>query len=217
VIIPILVTAPPEAEITNILSVAEFKIHERISFSTEDQYIEDCIKDAFDFLAGPEGWLNRSVLDTTWKVLLPSFPSRFEFPKPPFKGITKIRYRDTSNVWQTIHDQGTSPTLNSLLFDEVTSGLLGRMELAYDQSWPDTYSRSEAVEITYTAGYGGGAEVKIRCKGIYRSIRLLAGHLFQTREETYAEPRLVKVNRKIEMGLEKLAGRYRVPNNHGPV
>lgn len=222
--------APSSAEILALLSVAELKANERIVHSAEDTIFEDCILEAYDWLAGASGWLGRSVLTETWTCKLPGFQA-IEFgsdsssrptiewvdtgvillPRPALASLVSVKYRDEDNVLTTLSDASVSPPVTSSVFHVVTGGTFGMLALASGEEWPVTYDRPDAVEIKYTTGFGNGAAVKATHRSLVKALKLLAGDFYQNREATYAEPRLVQVNRAIINGVEKLAGQYRVP------
>jgi uncharacterized phiE125 gp8 family phage protein len=201
----VLATPPSTAEILNIVSVAELKAEQRVTHSLEDAAIQAAIEDAYGFLDGRNGWLNRSILTQTWKLYLPAFADRMELPFPPLSSVTQVRYRDTANAWQV---------LDTSVYVVVAGEFVPYLALADGQSWPETYVHPEAVEATYVAGYGLGAAVKAGAFGIRRGIKLLAGHFYRNREATLAEPRMVTLSRRLELGLEEVAGMFRIPNSH---
>lgn len=221
----VVVTPPSEAEILGVLSVAELKLNMRVTHSVEDNVFKDAILAAYDWLAGPEvGWLNRTLLTTTYKLTLPGFvkeetysnstiggpatrlvpTSVVEIPLPPLAAVSGVTYLLN----------GVATTLDPAGYVVTKSNLFGTVGLAYDSSWPSTIdTHPEAVEISFTAGYGNAAVVKAKY-GIRQALKLLAGDAYRNREDTYAEPRLVAVNRKIINGVTRYAGRYRIENKH---
>jgi len=221
----VVVTPPSEAEILGVLSVAELKLNMRVSHNVEDDVFKACILAAYDWLAGPEfGWLNRTLLTTTYKLTLPGFvkeetysnrdtggpatrlvpTSVIEIPMPPLASVQTVKY---------LLD-GVQTTFDAADYVVTTSSLFGMVSLAYESLWPTTIdTHPEAVEIAFTAGYGNAAAVKLKY-GIVQALKLLAGDAYRNREDTYAEPRLVAVNRKIINGVTRYAGRYRIENRH---
>lgn len=218
------VTRPTEADILALVSVAEMKKSLRITHSAEDDLIGYYILAAYDWLANPEnGWLNRSLITQTLKATLPGWvksqvysengipmkrwvPTNIiELPLPPLVSVQSVKYL-------------ASAVLETLATDQYVTNIMplkGRIERASGVTWPTGLdTNSNAVEIAYTAGYGTGAQVKALCPGIPHAIRLLAGDAYHNREDTYAEPRLVAVNRKIINGVTRYAGRYRINNRY---
>lgn len=215
--------APDQAEILNIVSVAGLKANLRIQHTNEDAFIQDCLLEAYDFFDGPDGWLRRAIITQTWQMSLPGFMSRqfysdngkpmyrwvpsscIEIPVPPLQSVTSIGYMV----------DGSYETLPTSSYDVVTGTLFGTVSLKSGMSWPTGIDTSPAaVRIEFVAGYGNGAAVLEQARGIAKCIKLLASDAFRNREDTYAEPRLVAVNRKIINGLERFGGRYRIRNDH---
>lgn len=225
--------APTSSEILALLSVTTMKDNLKISNSAEDTVIQDSILEAYDWLAGEQGWLGRSVLTETWVLTLPGFMNEklgsdatsaptsewveadvLEVRRGRMVALRKIRYRDEDGDWQTLYDATVSPAVTSDRFHVVTGGTFGRLVLANGKTWPTTQKGNpEAVEITFTAGYGAAAAVLANQKALVKALKLLAGDFYRNREDTYAEPRLVEVPRKIVNGVERIAGQFRIPRS----
>lgn len=221
-----LVTSPTEAEILSLLSIAQLKDNLRITHSYEDEVAKECILAAYDWLANPEyGWLNRSVLTQTLKMTLPGFQKQqvytssliggpatkwvatntIELPRPVLRTVTSVKYLSSA----------AQSTLDPAGYVVTTDSLVGTITLASGASWPTSIDTNPgAVEIVYTAGFGDAAYVRRNYRGIVQALKLLASDAFRNREDTYAEPRLVAVNRKIVNGVIRYAGRYQIKNNY---
>lgn len=218
-----IVTRPTKAEILALLPTATLKANQRIIHSKEDALLEDAIVEAYDWLAGENGWLNRSVLTTSWKLTLPMFgkqvsrlsygrpvyvweqSSSIVLPRPPLVTVTSIKYLV----------DGVQTTLATDQYVVDTSGLHGVVHLADGEDWPDDVdTHPEAVEIIFSAGYGTGAEVAAAHPGIVRGLKTLAGDYFKHREDTFTDIRMVEIDRKVINGVTRSAGRYRIVNSH---
>jgi uncharacterized phiE125 gp8 family phage protein len=198
------VTAPDEAQILAILSVADFKAEHRIRHSVEDARIQDCIKEAYYRLDGPAGALNRAILTQSWKGVVDRFDDYIELPLPVLQSVTQIRYRDTDGTWQV---------LSTSYYGVDLYGLFGTIYRKKDQAWPAVYEEPGSVEISFTAGWGTGANVLAAANGIRKALKLLAGHFYLNPSPTFVEPRLVEVPRKIWYGLDYVLGQYRINND----
>lgn len=196
-------TPPDEAEILNILSVSTFKAEHRITNNAENTRIEHAIKEAYHRLDGPSGWLNRAVLTQTWKGVLERWDDRIEIPLPVLQSVDSIRYRAQAD--------GAWTVLSTDVYGIDLYGLVGKVYRKKDQSWPDVYSDEPgAIEITFTAGWGTGAQVLAAAPGMRKALKLLAGHYFYNPTPTFVEPRLVEVPRKIHYGLVHTLGALRI-------
>lgn len=217
-----LITAPSEAEILELVSVADLKENLRIVHTKEENLIRECILEAYAWLDGRYGWLNRAILTQEWELTNPGFTVRQSYSDE--RGMPQYRYVPTNVMEIPLSPLGevlsvgyvtggVSTVLPGESYTVRTSPLVGTISRAANVSWPQIDSGSD-VTIRFKAGWGDAAAVKANARGIIKAIRLLASDTYRNREDTYAEPRLVAVNRKIMNGLERTAGRYRIVNNH---
>lgn len=205
-----LVQGPTEEEILALLPVKDLKAHERIFHSHEDDVLKDCILEAFATIHGRNGVLNRSILTSTWRAWYGSFCDKIELPLSPLIEVDAVNYMayDSNGV-------PAEQELQASGFEAVAGGLIGYVRRPSGISWPHTARVDRAVSIEFTAGYGSAAQMDVVTRSDFRRcLKILAGHYFQNREATYAEPRLVMVNRKLEFGLDWFIARYRVPADH---
>lgn len=198
-------TAVTEAEILNILSVADLKREVRRTDASEDTKFQDAIEEAYYRLDGPLGWLNRSILAQQWVGVVDLFDDKIEIPLPPTKQVDQIRYRDENGTWQV---------LSTDVYGESLYGLVGFIYRKKDQTWPDIHTDPGSVEITFTAGYEDGATVLANMRGIRKALKLLAGHYFHNPLPTFAEPRTIEVPREVMWGLKNAIGQYQIVNDH---
>lgn len=219
------VTPPLKADILKIVSVAQLKAQLRVTNTQEDAIAEASILAAYDWLANPvNGWLNRALITTTLKATLPGWvkpevysstetggpavkyvpASVIELPMPPLQSVSGITY---------LADE-VEETLAPADYVVARNGAFGKIWRATGATWPTVDVHPESVAITFIAGYGDGDATRDACPGIVQAIKLLAADAFRNREDTYAEPRLVAVNRKIMNGVQFYAGRYRFMNRY---
>lgn len=110
------------------------------------------------------------------------FPDVIYLEKSPITSVSYIKYYNSSN---------TLTTMDSSDYVVDTYSEPGRIEIAYGQSWPDTYTRPSAVNIRFIAGYGAtSAYVPDTIKdGIYLTLT----HLFENRgDEGRRMPLVIK-------------------------
>lgn len=201
-------SAPDDAEILNILSVADLKAEHRRRDTAEDARWQDALVDAYVHLDGPGGYLNRAILRQSWKGFIEKFDDEIEVPLPPLVSVDSIRYRNTSGTWTV---------LSTDVYGVVTSSLVGYVFLKSGQSWPSTDGNPQPIEITFTAGMEDGAAVIAAgsfLRPVRKALKLLGGHFFFNPTPTFVEPRLVEVPRSIKYGLEYTLGRIRIVNDH---
>lgn len=192
-----------------VVPVAELAKHLRIRDLDEDEaeVMEDDIEAAYDYLAGPEGWLGRCcLLDQEWEYFAPSgLAPRFELPMRPFSGATVTSFSSLQADGSYLDLEAgrffVTPTTEAYPVIGRSSGL----------SWPYVGPFApRAYRIRFKAGFGTSREAIP--SGIRKSIRLLAGHWFKNREATGDAGRAV--GQQIEFGLRSLAGRYRISPDH---
>ena len=137
-----IVTTQPAAEP---VSLAEMKLHLKVesSVTADDTLIETLIMAAREWC---EQYQNRSYIEQTIILKMDCFENVIKLPAPPLIGIAAdgIKYLDSNGAEQTL-----SPTI----YDVFSTCEPAEIRLAYNQTWPTTYSVKHAVRITYTAGY----------------------------------------------------------------
>jgi len=151
------------------VSVAEAKSHIRVDTSTEDTLIGDYIKVARSL---GERLTRRSFITQTITLKLDQFSGgEIVLPRSPAQSVTSIQYVDTD---------GATQTWSSSLYDVDVSSEPARITPAYNEDFPDTRAESNAVTVTYVAGYGDAStDVPEELRLL---IRLLVGHYFENRE-----------------------------------
>lgn len=121
--------------------------------------------------AAREQWehdTDSAVMSQTVYVHASSFGGELYLPLSPISSITSIQYYDSANTLQTL-----SSSIYSLNATE------GEIELKYQQVWPSTAARWDAVKVTYVVGYATAAVVPAIAK---QAMRLLIGHYFENRD-----------------------------------
>lgn len=102
-----------------------------------------------DWLAGPQGWLGRSLEPQTLELRLPGFPVHpfvgIVLPRPPLIEVESVKYLDSDGA-----EQALAP---STYFVSERAGL-SVINLNSGESWPATACHPEAVKVRYHAGYG---------------------------------------------------------------
>lgn len=162
----VLVTPPTDTPI----SLAEAKLHLRVTHDQEDSEIQSLIEDATRFC---EDRIGQQFLTATWRYSLTAFPTgSIIVPRAPLISVTSIAYVDTNRA---------SQTLATTEYQVDTDNRPGRIAEAPLKFWPDTDPDTfNAVKVTYTAGYGATpADVPPAAK---RAIKIMVSHWYHTRE-----------------------------------
>ena len=176
------ITAPS----TEPVSLADLKAHLRVEDDTDNALITALGKAAREYA---ERYTGRQLITAEWRVQFDAFPegdNPINLPHPPLlntisgggsgsgtstdSGVT-ITYVDTS---------GASQTLASSRYVVDDESFLGRIYLAYGQTWPTVRDQRNAITVTYSAGYGAAAtDIP---ETICAAIKLLVGHWYENRE-----------------------------------
>ena len=143
-----LVTAPSVEPI----DVSTAKSYLRVEVPDDDVLIQTMIEAA---RRQTENKLNRSFINTTWKLSIDEFPDGEEpilTPNPPLSATSSnvaITYTNTS---------GVSTTLASSNYQIDATSEPGRIFPRYGGTWPETRSVPNAVQIQFVSGYGSAAD-----------------------------------------------------------
>lgn len=158
------------------VTVDDVKTHLRIDAAAEDAYLAGLITAA---RLEAENRLQRSLIETTWRVTLDAFPDEIELPMPAILGVTEIRYLDAAGIEQVL------APINYVL-DNIREP--GWIVPAFGATFPATRDQINAVRVTYTAGYRtGGTDVQKRAAvpmPIRQWILLCIGQMYELRERT---------------------------------
>lgn len=160
-----LVTPPATEPIT----LADAKLHLREDNAGQDALITTLITAAREYV---EQRTTRALVTQTWDVYYGKFPRDgvMFLPKAPLASVTTVKYRDGSNVEQT---------LAATDYDTDTSALPGRVSLVANRTWPTTYVRPQAVTVRIVAGYGAASAVPAP---LVAAMKLALGHWYANRE-----------------------------------
>lgn len=157
------------------LTVAEVRDHLRADPSEPDTYMASLITVA---RIDAENRLQRTLIDTQWRVTLDSFPPEIQLPMPRILSVDEVRYVDTAGVEQVI-----LPANYAL--DNIREP--GWLVPTFGQDWPGTRDQINAVRVTYRAGYATGTDAQKRAAvpmPIKQWMLLCIGQLYELRERT---------------------------------
>ena len=170
-----LVTGPTLEPVT----LAEAQEHCRVDSRAEDAFLTRAIQTAREYV---ESVTNRALITQTWDWTLDRFPcaTSFEVPRPNLLSVTSISYMDTDGATQT-----WASTNYRVGVRAGPKAQPGRIELAYQQSYPLTRSVIDAVTIRFIAGYHATAATAVtNCPAALKSaILLLVGEMYERRTE----------------------------------
>jgi uncharacterized phiE125 gp8 family phage protein len=129
------------------ISLAEAKALARLDGDdADDAMIAGYIRAATSWI---EQRLNRALISQQWRLSLPHFPCGhgevIGLPLPPLLSVDSIVY---------VHVAGVEQTLATSVYQVIGVGDYGEIARAHGQVWPATRWDPEAVQITFTCGYG---------------------------------------------------------------
>ena len=172
------------------VSVEDLKLHARIDSGFEDSKLQSYLTAARVML---EKDTRRAFCSQTVVVSMDFLPTYIVLPVAPVQSITSITYYDSLNVQQTL----ASTEYESDLYAEPAL-----IRPAFGKTWPTTYERFNAVELTAVVGYGAASAVPEDAK---QAIRMLAAHWYENAETVIVGT----ISKEIDLSYAALAGRLK--------
>lgn len=166
---PVLVVPPAVPLFTAEEAVA--RLHLNVSSDDDNALIDHYIEAATSHLDGYAGTLGRALITQTWRIDARNWGCPFiRLPLSPVQSVT-VAYFDGSNVEQTLAADQYE------LLTDFAGPRIGRTSVG---TWPTVYSRSDAVRVTFVAGYGAApADVPA---SIRQSVLMMVAHWYANRE-----------------------------------
>ena len=180
-------TAPTEEPVTR----AELSLWSKVDSSDDNDILDSLIKAARTY---SETYTRRGFVTQTVKAYFPCFSNLMILNRSPISAITSIQYYDLDNSLQT---------LATTVYDANLKKEPGEITIGYNQTWPETYDKPNAVIVTMTVGYGAASAVPEEIK---TAIKFIAEHWYDTRTDVAIGS---QVN-KIPMTSEAILNNYRV-------
>lgn len=175
-------------DLTNIVSLAEIKAHCRIDNSDSDTLLTIYRAAAVDLI---EQACEIDITETVYEESFPCAASTFYLTALPISQVNAVEYYDSSNVQQTVSNTNyTVYTPNSAR---------GVVTMKQGFTFPELYSRPDAIVITYTVGVGIPATL------IKAAVLLQIGTFYENREnetEANLKPLSIGVQRIIDLYRE---------------
>lgn len=158
------------------VSLSEAKAHLRIDSADDDLFLTGLISAAREWA---EVFTRRALIDTGYRLDLCGWPSCgvITLPRPPLKTLAHVKYYDAANTlqtWATTQYQVSAPIGPWAPRAEI--------RLASTASWPNTYARVDAVQVTFDAGYGAACP-----RALKAAVLILLTHLYEHRGDASQE------------------------------
>lgn len=179
------------------LSLAEVKEFLRIDGDDQDATIDAMFTAAREYC---EEVLSRQLMPATLRLSLDAFPESIVLPRPPLISLTASESYPTLGI-SYVDSQGATQTLATSVYQVDSYSEPAKVVLAYNQSWPDTRTQVNAVNVTYRAGYADADSVPNRIK---QAILMLTAHWYENRES------VGQVGDEIAFSVHSLLGLDRV-------
>ena len=150
-----------------------------------DYWAHAIFKDGKEKYIGNELKTVTTVIFTNWITL----------PISPLASVTHIKYYDSDNTLQTwdasnyIVDSQSKPP---------------RIRLSQSSTFPSTYTRPNAVEIKYVAGYTSTSAVGYPT-ALNAAIYLIVGHLYENRQEVVS-----KIQYELPQGAQTIIDNFKI-------
>ena len=159
---------------TEVVAVADAKVHLRVDHSSDDTYIGVLITAARE---EAEHETERSIGEQTLTLTAAGFDRVMALPRPPVTSVTSVKYYDADGVQRTVSSG------NYRLDTSVAPPVI---EFDDDYSFPTVDDRADAVEIVYAAGYTSAT-----CPALIKQYMLLRiGTMYEHRTADDAKPPL---------------------------
>lgn len=178
---------------TEPITTAEAKTHMNVDITDDDTFIGKLITSARQHA---EEFTGRSFITQTWVRMIDWFPRVIDLERGDVISITTLKYIDPNGDLQTLaSDQyQTDFTANP-----------ARVMPARTVNWPSISSIDfNAVQVTYTAGYGAASVVPEIIKD---AIQIIVAHLAGFGREVVTEMRL----QTVPLSAYHLLESYRLP------
>jgi uncharacterized phiE125 gp8 family phage protein len=151
------------------VTLVEAKSHLRVDHTDEDDLISILIQVAREMV---EKHTNRSLITQTRVIKLDGFPwgDTLRLTDGPVSSITSIYYDDDADA--------NTLLASSLYWTDLDSNI---PRVRVKSSFPSTYDKPNAVQITYVAGYG--ADGSYVPQPLKQAMLLILGHLYENRQQ----------------------------------
>ncbi|MFK5596600.1 hypothetical protein ACFZ8E_06295 [Methylobacterium sp. HMF5984] len=179
------ITTPP-ADDALVVSVEEFREQSgQDGISADDKLVQRLIRAVTSWLAGPQGWLGRSLVEQTLTLTVPLGVAEYYpgdrdgvpdpglygliLPRPPFIAVETVAILDAAGTASIIAPTGYTTT-------DQADGLT-RLTFTTDFRAPLLTAGAASLRVVYRAGYGGPEDVDpaIRHAVLMAVMRLYAG------------------------------------------
>lgn len=159
---------------SDLLTLADAKLHLRVDHNDDDTLIQTLIKVAGSTLDNETGLCGYALNSQRWKYIFDGVTGLINegvyLPITPSVSLYEIKYYNASN---------TLVTANLNDWELIANNSWALVRRINGQYLPDMYDRWDALSIEWTAGHGASEAVK-------HAARLMIGHWYENREAVTA-------------------------------
>lgn len=189
-----LVAAPASLAVTN----AEMENHARALGQASTQYAP--------YIGAAQAWVERAygrkLVTQTWKMFLDGWPcsDRILLPFGQLTSVAHVKYYDSAG--------SAAATFSDTSWEISTAREPGVLALSYQASWPTVTLRVlDPVEVQFVCGWATASAVPA---DIRNAVLLVAGHLYEHREEVILGNQGAVDSKVLEMGARALLVNWRL-------
>ena len=152
------------------ITLAQAKLHLKIETADtdDDALITNLIKSA---RMSAEKFTRLQLMTATYEMHLDGWYDEILINRSPIQSISNIKYYDEDNVLQTL---GTSIYDTDIIWEPA------RITRAENATWPELKVRTNAVKITFVAGFTSADNVP---RPIYQAMLMAIGHFYEHRQD----------------------------------
>lgn len=173
------------------VTLAEARAHLRVDDTNSDAEIAAMIRAAREWV---ESYLDRSLVDTQWRVTYDTFPWEFELPRPPM--ATSAAHTAVSVVYTM--ETGSTAALSAAAFRVDRAAEPGVVRTVYGGTWPGHLNDANSISVTWWGGYGPNAmDVPA---SIRSAMLMLISHFYHNRTAMLTG----SISKEIEFGVRPL-------------
>ena len=160
------------APATTPITLVEAKAQMRVETTDDDTLITRLIAAAVAFTDG-QGALGKAMITQTWRQWAGNNPSEIQLAMLPVASVTAVKYYDSD---------GTLQTATLADFEVFGTSTYKYIKPISGKSWPVAQTRSDAVAIEYTTGYGDATtDVPDTLR---HALLMLVAHWYENRENS---------------------------------
>tara|TARA_R110002153_G_scaffold120153_2_gene265364 strand:- start:150 stop:740 length:591 start_codon:yes stop_codon:yes gene_type:complete len=153
------------------VTLAETKLHLKVDVNTDDNLISSLIVAATQI---SEEYTNRFFINTELTMTCTDWSDLSSL----LKSNVVFDYQTNTIKYYAPNDSNNLTTLSNSTYNVLSEYEPAQVEIRENFSYPDIQKRNDAINITYTAGYGTAANVP---NAIKQSILLTIGNWYSNR------------------------------------